>query len=137
MSPLVAGPTTDPIADSCQPRPCDSNTGTVRLSLTWNDVAFPAIAPLDIWRTDPLKITAAPRARAWRSHSRIPRHSAFSGKLVVRADGENSDGPAVQIGKGQDQAHLRLPLQTGTHQVLLADEQGSGWHKRPPRGISP
>jgi hypothetical protein len=75
--------------------------------------------------SDPLKITAAHRGQSLKVTLENPARSAFSGKIVVRADGENSDGPAVQIGKGHDQTHIRLPLQTGIHQVLLADEQGS------------
>ncbi|MGD0041628.1 MAG: hypothetical protein ABSE84_14710 [Isosphaeraceae bacterium] len=71
-------------------------------------------------------ITAAPRGQSLEVTLGNPARGAFSGKLMVRADGENSDGPAVQIGKGQDQAHLRFPLQTGFHQVLLVDGQERG-----------
>jgi polysaccharide biosynthesis protein PslG len=97
----------------------------VSLGLSWNNETLPAITPLDVWRADPLLITAAPRGQSLEVTLENPARGSFSGKLMVRADGENSDGPAVQIGKGQAQAHLRLPLQTGIHQVLLVDGEGS------------
>jgi hypothetical protein len=96
----------------------------VSLRLTWNDDALPAIAPLDAWRADPLLITAAPRGQNLEVTLENPARDAFSGRLMVRADGTQIDGPAVPIGKGQEQARLRLPLQTKLHQVSLLDDAG-------------
>ena len=40
---------------------------TVALKLTWNDDALPALAPLEVWRADPLRIAEAPGPRGSRS----------------------------------------------------------------------
>jgi len=97
----------------------------VRLGIAWNDEALPAIALFEVWRADPLLITAAPRGQSLEVTVENPARGTFSGKLVARADGEKSNGSAIRIGNGAVQAQLPLPLQTGVHEVLLVDDQGS------------
>ncbi len=96
----------------------------VRLKLTWNDAPLPPIADLNVWRADPLQLSAAPRGQSLDVTVNNAAQGAFAGKLGLRADGKSSDGPAVHILKGQAQAHLQLPLRSGLNQVFLVDDQG-------------
>ncbi len=98
---------------------------TVVLKLSWNDDVLPALAPLDVWRADPLRITEAPRAQGFEVTVENPARQDFTGKLLVRSEGRLSDGPTVHISKGQDHAQFRLHLLTKPHQLVLADADDS------------
>ncbi len=96
----------------------------VHVSFTWNDVALPAIAPVDIYRTDPLHISAAPRGRNLEVTLDNPGRGAFAGKFISHPGDKHMDGPAVRISRGSDRGLFQLPLQGGLQQVSLVDDQG-------------
>jgi polysaccharide biosynthesis protein PslG len=97
---------------------------TVPLKITWNDEALPAIAPLDIWRADPVSIHEAPRAQGIEVTVENPAREEFLGRLRVLGDGSASEGPAVHVQTGQYQVRLLLPKITKPHQVVLVDDAG-------------
>ena len=121
--PLSPGPNT---IDILMPEPLARRLDRqqIRMSFTWNDVALPAIAPLDVYHIDPLAITAAPRGENLEVALENPGRGAFTGELVVRTGNLRVDGVAAHLAKGQDHALVQLPLPAGLHQLVLLDDKG-------------
>ena len=108
----------------------------LRLSFAWNDIALPAIAPVDIYRTDPLAMTAAPRGHSLdatvENHGRV----AFSGEVLVRVGDRRVYGVAVHMDSGQDHALITLPLPAELHQLVLLDDWGHTLAETPASRVS-
>ncbi len=96
----------------------------VVLKITWNGEALPALAPLDVWRADPLRLDEAPRSAALEITVDNPGRGALVGKLFLEVEGRRIEGPPVNIRQGQERAHSLLPWPTKAHRVLLISESG-------------
>ncbi len=93
----------------------------VQLSVRWNDAALPAMAPLEVWRADPLSITAAPRQNDLEVAVENPARTLFSGELHLLPEDHGTQATTVRIEAGQDRAVYHLPLRAGVHRVALLD----------------
>jgi hypothetical protein len=97
----------------------------VALKLSWNHQELPAIAPLDVWRMDPVLVTLAPRAGTLEAIIRNPSRYMFAGTLVLRTKQGVRDEQAVRIDRGSAELQIRLPLPEDANQVVLLDRTGN------------
>lgn len=98
---------------------------SVRLEIAWNDEQLPVVAPLKVWRADPLSINEAPRADKLEVVLTNPGRTSFAGNLRIRAGGRESEGNAVRLRSGEDTARVLLPIAGEAHQIALRDEAGA------------
>ncbi|WP_165219195.1 cellulase family glycosylhydrolase [Aquisphaera insulae] len=97
-----------------QPQALDAaSRGAVMLSITWNGEPLPALAPIEIWRTEPVTLSAAPRRGALEVVVANHRNTIVEGALVVRGGADRADGKErlrVRPLKGRVEVPVQVPL---------------------------
>ncbi|QEH33307.1 Beta-xylosidase [Aquisphaera giovannonii] len=97
----------------------------VQLEVTWNGEPLPATAPLDLWRTDPLELAAAP----WRDELELivsdPSRVGFSGSVTREVHEVATWSGPVRIAAGQAEGRVRIPLGREPIRVLLKDDRST------------
>jgi hypothetical protein len=86
---------------------------------------LPAIAPLSIWRIDPLALSAAPHGGELVVAVHNPARSGFLGQLGVVADqGSIARAPVRSRADELSRVDVRVPLPEGAHRVILETSSG-------------
>jgi hypothetical protein len=96
-----------------------------------------ALAPLDIWRVDPLGLSAAPRAGVLVAGIQNPARVPFQGMLAVVIDGAASAAVPVAIAAGADRIDVPITRPDRTHRLVLKDADGKTAAVLGPRRYEP
>jgi len=97
----------------------------VALEIFHKGKPLPAIAPLPLWRVDPLTLAIAPRGEAMEATIANPSRRAFRGRLVARKPGGAEAASAVvTIPAGEAEGRATLAAKPGDVDLVLVDADG-------------
>lgn len=111
---------------STPPHPYRTPRREIALEMTYQGRKLPPLAPIQVWRSDPLSLAFAPRDGAYRAVIENPSKRAFRGRLAARGpDGVEIASGVVDIPEGQASGEASLKLDSPTIDVALVDADGA------------
>jgi hypothetical protein len=114
------------ISYKASPSPYRTPHRDIALEMTYKGRKLPAIAPLQVWRSDPLSLAFAPRGGACRATIDNPSRRPFHGRLTARGpDGKETATVAVDIPEGKAKGDVSLKVESPTIVAALVDADGA------------
>lgn len=108
------------------PGPYRTPNREIDLEMSYEGRKLPAIAPLQVWRSDPLSLAFAPRGGAYEATIDNPSKRPFHGRLIAKGpDGKELASAVVNIPKGRAKGEASLKLKATRLDVALVDADGS------------
>jgi hypothetical protein len=95
------------------------------------------LEPLGIWRVDPLRLSAAPRAEVLDATIENPARVPFQGTLAAVIAGAASTAVPVTIAAGADRIEVAIARPARTHRLALKDAGGKTVAVLGPRRYEP
>lgn len=94
----------------------------IPLEILYKGRPLPAIAPLQVWRVDPLELAVAPRGKVYQATIKNPSKLPFEGRLVsLGPDRREVASVPVSIPKGEAERKLSLPIESRSVNLSMRD----------------
>lgn len=98
----------------------------IPLEILYRGKPLPAIAPLQIWRVDPIGLALAPRGSVYEATIENPSKLPFQGRLIAKGpDGKEIASTMVSIPKGERELRTSLAFKSRTFEATLIDADGA------------
>ncbi len=108
------------------PSPLRDPRREIQWELTYQGRNPPDLAPIQVWRSDPLSLAFAPRGDRYEAVIDNPSRRPFHGRLVARGpDGREAASAAVDVPEGRARGEASLKLDAATIDVALLDADGA------------
>jgi len=109
----------------------------VPFRVIWDGELQRELAPLTLWRVDPLRLIAAPRGGELMATVENPARVPFRGTLAVLAGEDTSTRAPLTIPAGADRVTVQIPRPGKTHRLVLEDSSGKIAASLAPRRYEP
>jgi hypothetical protein len=107
------------------PQPYRTPRREIAPEMSYQGRKLPALAPIQVWRSDPLSLALAPRGGKYTAIVDNPSKRAFRGRLAARGpDGEELASAVVDIPEGRANGEVSFRLDSPTIDVALLDADG-------------
>jgi len=109
----------------------------VPFRVLWDGEVLRELAPLTLWRVDPLRLIATPRGSQLEATVENPARVPFRGTLAVLTSGETSTSTSLAIPERADRGTVQIPRPGKTHRLVLKDSSGKIAASLGPRRYEP